>query len=834
MLNWIKQHLRVIWCFFGDRRFRRLKKSGLFNQEYYLLMNPDVVSAGINPLVHYLTNGFEDGRMPNAFFSPKYYMSLCPELQESHEEPLLHYLEHGWRKRLMPSLLFWPEYYMKQDPVLPDSLGDPLVHFFREGWAQGRKPSPYIDLSYYERLYPDVRQSGLNPLEHYLTIGIHEKRRPGPFFDIDWYLDKTPALHSFNGDIVNHYLKYGINENKSPLPLFDPDFYRKSNKDIEKNEIDLFAHYLRVGLAEDRRPCSWFDPKFYRQTYPDVDRDGIPPLQHYLEKGVYEGRYIEKSVQALLEKPLISIVVPVYNVDECYLNNCIRSVLYQSYPHWELCLADDCSTKGHVRTVLDKWSSLDSRIKTIFLDENRGIAGATNAGAGIAMGQYLGFLDNDDELAPQCLYEIVKNICKTGSDLMYTDEDLIGDSGKKFSSFYKPDFNRELLLCHNYVTHFVVVKKELFQKVGGLSSECDGAQDFDLFIKLTESAKKITHLPKILYHWRASESSTSINHSQKEYADEAGRRAVQAAMDRNDIQGIAERTKWKYFYRYKRKILAHPRISIIIQIENGGREIASLIGNLVSNNDYSHTEYIVIQKTGDALGLESVSNSGSDLILLEGREDDIPAALLNEAASKSSGEYLVFMHENALTLSGTWVESLLEYGQEEDVGFVGGRVEMQDSEDVINLSIPDISDSSPAYYAAFFQGCSTYLNGLECSQEVLASTPQLSMISKSKFDELNGFDQKDFGKHFYHLDLCLRLYQRKYRNIYTPYCVAAPTDKKDFSIDNVSMRDWANEQLTFQQRWKLLLSAGDPYWNSSLLIENNIAEDKFLTWYSGE
>ncbi len=197
-------------------------------------------------------------------------------------------------------------------------------------------------------------------------------------------------------------------------------------------------------------------------------------------------------------------MVPVYNVDPAHLNSCIRSVLYQSYPHWELCLADDCSTDPRIRPLLAEWTATDSRIKVTSLAENSGISAATNAAASLAGGSWLAFLDNDDELSPDALQIVVERINRTPGDLYYSDEDLIGADGRRFSVFRKPGYNGELLLCHNYVTHWVVTKKILYDQIGGCDSACDGAQDLDLFLKLSEQAENIIHIPQVLYHWRAS------------------------------------------------------------------------------------------------------------------------------------------------------------------------------------------------------------------------------------------------------------------------------------------------------------------------------------------
>ncbi len=325
-------------------------------------------------------------------------------------------------------------------------------------------------------------------------------------------------------------------------------------------------------------------------------------LEHYLRRGVYEQIFTDSRVAELPGKTVISIVVPVYNPAPHHLNNCIRSVLYQAYPHWQLCLCDDCSTEPHVRDLLADWEARDKRIQVICHEKNTGISGATNSAASIATGDYLGFLDNDDELTVDCLYQVVKILAKTGADLVYTDEDLIGEDGRSYSPFFKPDFNRELLLCHNYITHFVVTSRALFEQVGGCDPAMDGAQDFDLLLELTERAGGIAHVPEVVYHWRASATSTSVNHEQKSYADEAGRRAVTEAMARRGINGEVRTTEWKYYYRVLREVRERPPVTVILTLKDDHAMHRSQVESLLGRSSATEVDFLLASATA---GVES-------------------------------------------------------------------------------------------------------------------------------------------------------------------------------------------------------------------------------------
>ncbi len=833
-LLYLNQKLMLAWFFLTDPRYRAIQKSALFDRDYYLTTNPDLIKWTLIPLVHYLRTGWREGRRPNPFFDPLFYLRKYPEVSEGNGEPFDHYLRVGWRKGYMPSCQFSPDYYLQQVPIINQVIGNPLVYYLHHGASDGRSASPYFDPAYYRRIYPDVAQSRMHPHYHYLTIGVREQRHPSPFFDVAWYLDRTPVLRSLPIEPVAHYMEFGAVEGKSPLPLFDPQYYRGQNSDVEDVE-DIFLHYLTVGLAEDRRPSRWFDPSFYRGTYPDIVGTGLSPVQHYLETGIYEKRYPDARVQDLPRKPLISIVVPVYNVEEHYLNNCIRSVLYQAYPHWELCLADDCSSHAHIRPVLEKWAKRDSRIKVTFLETNHGISGATNAASSLATGEYLAFLDNDDELTVDCLYQVVKVICETGADLLYTDEDLIGADGSRFSVFYKPGFNRELLLCHNYVTHLVVTTKILFDAVGGFAPEYDGAQDYDLVLKLSEQAQKIVHIPQILYHWRASETSTSINHGQKSYADEAGRNALVAAMERGGIETEVQETDWKFYYRVRRKLQIRPFVSILVHWTDDPADAASWLRSLIAATSYDRFEILLM--VGATAAMESVycqdvTGVGGNIICLQVEDGLSRAASYNLAAWQSRGEYLVFLDCGVTIRSADWLELLLAQAQEEGTGAVACPVKGIQGEGGEIETLPDITNDSSGYYFNFLQKCSIHMNGLQCPQNVLAVPWELCLVSKKLFESCDGFDEKSFPSLFWNVDFCLRLREQGHENVYMPDAVAEMLEKKDNITGREEMKGWDEERRLFQARWHKLLLQGDPYYNIGVLDNRHISVDQFLNWYA--
>lgn len=822
----VKSHLLSSHC-------RKLRRSGIFDSEYYCSRDNAFRDLSFDPLLHYVETGFREGRDPSPLFSLKYYREQYPHLEEEGLEPLLHYLEIGWKEGARTHPFFDSDYDYQVHSSSGKQDVTPLELFVKQGLKQGEICTPYFDPQYYSNRYPDVAAAGMLPLLHYLNFGGTERRQPGPFFDPGWYVDRTPVFGEESGDLLEHYLRVGAGVGKSPVPVFDRDFYEKQNEDAAENGQDIFGHYLKVGIRQDRQPCSWFDPSFYREICPNLAPYRFP-LEHYLCKGVYDGLYVHENVANLRGKPVVSILVPVYNVEESYLNCCIRSVLFQSYPHWELCLVDDCSSESYIRPQLKEWAAKDKRIKIKFLEKNQGIARASNVAADLATGQFLIFLDNDDELHPEALFFLVEAVCSTGADLLYTDEDLIGDDGSRFSVFYKPDFNRELLYNHNYVTHPVLTSRALFDAVGGFSPAMSGAQDFDLFLKLSEKAKRILHLPQVLYHWRAIESSTSINHGQKEYADESGRLALAAAMERQEKKAAILSTEWKFFYRVKKEIQAMAPVSVAILYREDA-DFIDWLKDLISLTRYPEVEFLVLaddeqlKRNGCEQGFLTISEK---LRLIPVAVAAGPAARYNETVSASRGGFVIFLNSRVQLQNTDWIEAMLEYGEDQDSGMIGGRILPAQDEELV-AAVPDLDRESSLYYARFVQECSRHMNGLQCPQNVFTLSWNLAMIAKARFEEIGGFDDESFSCLFADSDFCLRMRAKGYENVYTPFALGQWLMPEEEEY-NFSEKIVGQERRIFQKHWQDELRSGDPYYNRCVLSRDGVEESAFLKWYTGE
>lgn len=759
----------------------------------------------------------------------------------------------GWRQLGDPHPLFDTSFYLHR---YYSSTGDhcqvnPFVHYLKKGWKEGFEPGPFFDSSVYEE-ESSWQQSDGNPLVHYTYHGMAKGVKSSRSFDIDYYLDNNPILFSVKHEIIKHYKLHGAKIGKSPLPVFEPQYYLDQLDDSSFALADPLSHYLTMEKA-GHKPGQWFDPDFYANQF-KLKPDHESALMHYLLEGVHEARTTDKRVLELALRPVISIVVPVYNPDLKFLANCIRSVLYQAYPHWEICLADDCSSQPGVREMLQSWAERDSRIKLSFLSPNGGIAAATNEAISLSTGDYIGFLDNDDELSVDCLYHIAKCINDTKAELIYTDEDLIGDDGSRLSIFRKPGFNGQLLLSHNYITHFLVAKKDIIGEVGGLRSEFDGAQDFDLMLRLSEKTKNIQHLPLILYHWRASETSTSINHGEKSYAHEAGRAALEAALVRRDLALEAVDTDINYFYHCTPKEEQCSAVTVLLWIPEQNSATGKAMLSLLSRTEYVKVHFIVVTKDQDAndwlaengIVTGKVTGDFSEKVSVYyppiGTEKT-EALQMAVVASATISEFIAFLDlpDGKLLIGDEfkgdwinkdWLEQLLGPFCFEDTGISCGRVRYAGG-DGPSYSLPDLTNSTPHYYCDFLNNHSRHANGAHCPQEIPTCGWGLALIRRKLFLEMGGFDSS-FPVLFGLMDLAMSVAEGGAKIRYTP---SATIDLGESAVEPVESVPHSSgietEQVAFQVKWQTRLSAGGAFYNLQALEDNGIDSETFLAWLSG-
>ena len=355
----------------------------------------------------------------------------------------------------------------------------------------------------------------------------------------------------------------------------------------------LSPYTIQKGL----RYLKHYGPKeFWVRLHERFEPEEIPYGPWYEAYIPTEEILRKQSRKKFAYAPRISIVVPAYRTPEVFLRQMIESVRSQTYANWELCIANGSPEDESMAAVLSEYQEKDPRVVCKSLKENLGIAENTNAAFSMAKGEFVGLLDHDDLLAPNALYEIVSRLQEPEVDAVYTDEDKVTtELEEHFQPHLKPDFNLDLLRSNNYICHFFVVRKSIVEQVGGFRREFDGAQDYDFIFRCVETARKVAHVPEILYHWRTHKASTADNPASKMYAFEAGKRAIEAHLERTHTPGAVSHTKDYGFYRVKYPVQKQEMISILIPNKDEKESLEACLTSIWEKTSYTNYEIIIIE-----------------------------------------------------------------------------------------------------------------------------------------------------------------------------------------------------------------------------------------------
>jgi GT2 family glycosyltransferase len=613
------------------------------------------------------------------------------------------------------------------------------------------------------------------------------------------------------------YAKPGENVSVDPLEDFDEQDYLSRYPDVrdavERGEFASgLEHYRRVGHAEiqqGKRPFITASTVLRNQPaliYTDADRE------QFL-----------KEIKQWQRRPVISVIMPVYNVEVCWLHAAIESVKQQVYPHWQLCIADDCSSR---RDIADYLRGLDHPlIKIAFLDRNGGIAEASNAALALADGEYVAFLDHDDELTVDALYQVVKAINERDPDLIYADEDKLTREGYHLEPHFKPDYSPDLLFSINYICHPSVYRKARLEKIGGFRAGFDGAQDYDLLLRFLDHTDRVHHIPKILYHWRKIPGSTAAQFSHKNYAWEAGRKAIAETLERRGISGSVILGNSPGNYRVRRTLLAQPKISIVIPFRDQPALLRECIDSILSKTTYEHFEIV---------GVSNNSCERETFALMEdyGNRDprirflihDIPfnfSAINNFAVRQVDGEQVVLLNNDITIITPDWLEALLEHAQRPEVGAVGAKLYYPDDtvqHGGVIIGIGGIAGHAHKYCQRDDSG---YFDRLHLIQNLSAVTAACLMVKKSVYEQIDGMDEQHLSIAFNDVDFCLRLREKGYLNIFTPYCELYHHESKSRGYEDTPQKQqrFAREVAYMRKRHAAILASGDPYYNPNLPLD---------------
>ncbi|MCM3493409.1 glycosyltransferase [Paenibacillus lactis] len=537
---------------------------------------------------------------------------------------------------------------------------------------------------------------------------------------------------------------------------------------------------------------------------------------------------INREISQFAYKPLISIIVPVYNVEETWLRKCIESVRNQLYTNWELCLADDASPKKHVREVLDEYKLMDPRIKVVYREKNGHISECSNSALAVATGEFIGLLDHDDELSRDALYENVKMLnMHPDADLIYSDEDKITEEGERHSPFFKPDWSPDLLMSQMYICHFSIYRKTIIDQIGGFRKGYEGSQDYDLALRFTELTDAIYHIPKVLYHWRTIPESTASGAQAKNYTHYAGLKALEDTLKRRHVDGtVKEIGDYSNMFRVSYKIKEEPLVSIIIPTRNMGELLDSCLNSIFSRSLYSNFEVIIIDNGSTEEHTLSVfkkwtDNYGDKIRILPINIPFNYSKLNNMAVKAANGEYILLLNNDIEVISEDWLGEMVGYARRNNTGAVGAKLLYPDDSIQHAGVVMGLGGIAGHAFRTLHKTDPGYFGALLVNRNCSVVTAACLMIKKDLYIEVGGLEE-ELTVAFNDVDLCLKLLDKGCNNICLNSIELYHHESKSRGAeDTPEKKERFQGEINYMlNKWSRYIER-DPYYNVNLSLESD-------------
>lgn len=529
-----------------------------------------------------------------------------------------------------------------------------------------------------------------------------------------------------------------------------------------------------------------------------------------------------------------SILVPLYNTPENFLCEMIDSVMAQTYEKWELCLADGSDAEhGYVRQIVEEYQKKDVQGRIIYekLDKNEGISGNTNHCLAMSTGEYIGLFDHDDILHPSVLYEYIKAINEKNADYLYCDETTFksGNINQMLTMHFKPDYAVDNLRANNYICHFSVFARKLLDGTELFRSRFDGSQDHDMILRLTDRAEHVVHVPKLMYYWRSHPGSTASDINAKPYAVESAKGAVADHLKRHGFEHfqITSTRAFETIFKIRYQIIGSPKISIIIANKDHVGDLKRCITSVIEKSTYENYEIIVVENNSTeadtfAYYEELKENERIKIVTFEGSFNY--SAVNNLGAANASGEYLLLLNNDTQVITVNWIEEMLMYAQRDDVGAVGAKLYYADKtiqHAGVVLALGAHRTAGHSHYGQHRDNLG-YMGRLCYAQNVSAVTGACLLVKKSLFDIAGGLDES-FEVSLNDVDFCLKLRQRGYLNVFTPFAELYHYESVSRGLDDRGEKAerYNEESERFRKKWKEVLETGDPYYNLNFSLDRS-------------
>lgn len=570
--------------------------------------------------------------------------------------------------------------------------------------------------------------------------------------------------------------------------------------------------------------------------------DGVRVTWRKAKNKIYFGsRYRHLAKQALFSaqelagqrghpfprKIKFSVIVPLYNTPERFLRAMIESVLAQTYTDWELCMADGSDDKHRkAERVCREYEKKDSRIRYRKLEKNSGISGNTNACLEMAKGDYIGLLDQGDLLHPAALYEAMRAICEKNADFIYTDESAFRNTHKdaclpSFKSVFAPDSLRGF----NCIGHFTVFKRSLLDEAGLFDPACDGAQDHDMALRLTEKAGRVAHIPEILYYCREKARPFTKNSGIRPCAARAGVRAVKKQLERLGMEGTVETVEaGQAVFRVRYAIRGTPKVSILIPNHEHLKDLKTCLDSVFSKTTWQNYEIVIVENNSRSPALfsyyDELQREHENVHVVTWRGPFNYSAVNNYGAQSCTGEYLLLLNNDTEVITPDWIQELLMFAQRPDVGAVGAKLFYPDDTVQHGGVIFGMSGLADHMHKGYKRTDPGYMKRLLYAQNLTAVTAACMLLRRDVWEEVHGLDE-DWAVAFNDVDLCMRIRQAGYLIVWTPFAELYHYEFRSRGIDDTPGKQARHryEVLHCQQRWKKELEKGDPYYNPNLALD---------------
>lgn len=610
---------------------------------------------------------------------------------------------------------------------------------------------------------------------------------------------------------------------------------------IKNNPLWKASAPLRRGMhfvirQRDRlKNCGSIRGVLAKLDYKKIERKAM--ARYGTESFPDEARAKEERETVFDRMIKISILVPLYNTPEPFLRDMITSVLNQTYQNWELCLADGSDAEhGEVGRICREYLEKNSRIVYQKLLKNEGISGNTNECLKLATGEYIGLFDHDDILHPSTLYEYVKAVNEQDADYIYCDETTFknGDINKMLTMHFKPDYAVDNLRANNYICHFSVFAKRLLEGEELFRSRFDGSQDHDMILRMTDRAKHIVHIPKLLYYWRCHEGSVASGIDAKPYVVAAAKGAVADHLRRHGFTHfqITSTRAFETIFKIRYEIIGDPMISIVIPNKDHAADLKRCITSILEKSTYENYEIVIVENGSETKEIFEYYTSLKEYDNIrvvtyekpEGQNGFNYSAVNNFGVKQTKGDYILLLNNDTEVITVNWMEELLMYAQREDVGAAGaklyyGNKTIQHAGVVLQLGAHRTAGHS--HYGQSRENLG-YMGRLCYAQNVSAVTGACLLVKKSLFEEVGGLDES-FAISLNDVDFCLKLREKGLLNVFTPFAELYHYESVSRGLDDSGEKAerYNRESAHFREKWKTVLEKGDPYYNPNFSLDRS-------------